>query len=501
MRPEQPTILIGTQDLLVSAALMRAYGANRYRWPVDFALLHNDAFWVLDEVQLAGASLTTSAQLEGFRTKFGVARPSRTMWMSATLDREWLRTVDFTPKDLPRKHDIDLSDKDIARARHLWMARKALARLEPPVCDLGEKDGLKAYTAALAEHALRQTAPNRNTIIFLNTVPRAQAVFEALKERIEDPGRLLLIHSRFRACDRARLTKRLTDDPPPSGRIVVATQALEAGVDVTSAVMITEIAPWSSMVQRFGRCNRYGEFGETGANVFWIELPAEQAQPYEAYELAATRRILEPLTACGPADLAHIRPSKPARSQVIRRRDLLDLFDTDPDLSGFDIDVSVYVRDANDTDVRLFWRPIPDDEDGPPEDAPEPVRDEICAAPIGRAKELVKRVDRRAWRWDALVRRWIVVRQDDVFPGLVLWIDREVGGYDPELGFDPTVRKPVDPILASGDPSRDMSGDPQLADGQCPRQPVAPHRARPCSDGGAYRRSRLGQIRRTHSSA
>ena len=187
MRPEQPTILIGTQDLLVSAALMRAYGANRYRWPVDFALLHNDAFWVLDEVQLAGASLTTSAQLEGFRTKFGVARPSRTMWMSATLDREWLRTVDFTPKDLPRKHDIDLSDKDIARARHLWMARKALARLELPVCDLGEKDGLKAYTAALAEHALRQTAPNKTTIIFLNTVPRAQAVFEALKERIEDP--------------------------------------------------------------------------------------------------------------------------------------------------------------------------------------------------------------------------------------------------------------------------------------------------------------------------
>lgn len=442
------------------------YGTNRYRWPVDFALLHNDAMWVLDEVQLAGAALTTSAQLEAFRTKLGTARPSRTMWMSATLDREWLRTIDFTPKDLPRKHDIDLSDEDIARARHLWMARKALARFELSIGDLGRKDGLKAFATALADRALQRNAPNTNTIIFLNTVPRAQAVFEALKERIEDPDRLLLIHSRFRAGDRAERTKRLTDNPPSSGRIVVATQALEAGVDVTSAVMITEIAPWSSMVQRFGRCNRYGECGETGANVFWIDLAAELAQPYEADEFAATRRILEALTVCGPADLADIRPSRPARSQVIRRRDLLDLFDTDPDLSGFDIDVSVYVRDADDTDVRLFWRPIPGDEGRPPADAPEPARNEICPAPIGRAKELVKRADGRAWRWNALERKWSVIRQDEVFPGLVLWIDPEIGGYDPELGFDPTIRKPVDPISTSGDPSRDMGGDPDLLTGK-----------------------------------
>ena len=51
----------------MSAALMRGYGASRYRWPIDFALLHNDALWVFDEVQLAGAAITTSAQLEAFR--------------------------------------------------------------------------------------------------------------------------------------------------------------------------------------------------------------------------------------------------------------------------------------------------------------------------------------------------------------------------------------------------------------------------------------------------
>jgi CRISPR-associated endonuclease/helicase Cas3 len=446
MHPERPTILVGTQDLLVSAALMRAYGANRYRWPVDFALLHNDALWVFDEVQLAGATLTTSAQLQAFREAFGHAMPSRTLWMSATLDREWLRTVDFTPQDLSRKHDIDLSDEDIARARHLWTARKALARLHRPGSDITKKDGLNAYAAMMADCAVERTVPNTNTIVFLNTVPRAQAVFESLSERVEDPARLLLIHSRFRAGDRATLTKRLSDPPPPAGRIVVATQALEAGVDVTSSVMITEIAPWSSLVQRFGRCNRYGECGERGAKVFWIDLPADATAPYEPSEMIEARNKLGGRSACGPADLAAIPPSAPTRGQVIRKRDLLDLFDTDPDLSGFDIDVSIYVRDADDTDVRLFWRSISDNENGPPEDAAEPVRHEICSAPIGRARELIKRANGRAWRWDALARQWSVVRDDAVFPGLVVWIDAAIGGYDPTKGFDHSSKSEVEPI-------------------------------------------------------
>jgi CRISPR-associated endonuclease/helicase Cas3 len=55
MYPERPAILVGTQDILVSAALMRGYGVSRYRWPVDFALLNNDALCVFDEVQLTGA--------------------------------------------------------------------------------------------------------------------------------------------------------------------------------------------------------------------------------------------------------------------------------------------------------------------------------------------------------------------------------------------------------------------------------------------------------------
>lgn len=45
--PEKPAILVGTQDMLLSRALNRGYGMARARWPMHFALLNNDALWLL----------------------------------------------------------------------------------------------------------------------------------------------------------------------------------------------------------------------------------------------------------------------------------------------------------------------------------------------------------------------------------------------------------------------------------------------------------------------
>ena len=40
---------------------------------------------------------------------------------------------------------------------------------------------------------------------------------------------------------------------------------------------------------------------------------------------------------------------------MLRRSDFITLFDTAPDLSGADIDIAPYVRDADDLDVQLAW--------------------------------------------------------------------------------------------------------------------------------------------------
>ena len=60
---DRPAVIVGTQDMLLSRALMRGYASSRAIWPMEFALLHEDAQWVFDEVQLMGAGRATSAQL------------------------------------------------------------------------------------------------------------------------------------------------------------------------------------------------------------------------------------------------------------------------------------------------------------------------------------------------------------------------------------------------------------------------------------------------------
>src|ERR1035441_4122310 len=92
--PERPCILIGTQDMLLSRALNRGYGMSRYRWPMHFALLNNDALWVMDETQLMGVGVETSAQLDGFRRALPPVGTCATWWMSATLANAQLDTVD-----------------------------------------------------------------------------------------------------------------------------------------------------------------------------------------------------------------------------------------------------------------------------------------------------------------------------------------------------------------------------------------------------------------------
>lgn len=43
LHPEKPSILIGTQDMLLSRGLNRGYGSGRARWPMEFGLLNHDA--------------------------------------------------------------------------------------------------------------------------------------------------------------------------------------------------------------------------------------------------------------------------------------------------------------------------------------------------------------------------------------------------------------------------------------------------------------------------
>ena len=460
--PERPAILIGTQDMLISRALMRGYASGRARWPVEFALLHNDAFWVFDEVQLMGAGLATSVQLAAFRERLRSALPTMSLWLSATLDPCWLRTVDsLSPKKVLRVPGDVPQDARSHAVRSLIEAHKPLAKA--PVAPTGAKEAeIKLYIRDLAVFVQKKRAPRGRTLVIVNTVDRAQKLRTELLKLDVREEKLVLIHSRFRMEDRRKQMERLM---AVNDAIVVATQAIEAGVDISSAVMITELAPWASLVQRFGRVNRYGERKkeEGGAPVYWVDLPVELAAPYDGKHLDEARERLLSLADAAPAILGDPGQVEPPR-RVIRQKDLIDLFDTDPDLTGFDVDISPYVREAADTDVHVFWRDL---KALATETEPvRPSRNELCAVSIGRARDWVKALRARKlpiyvpdpqWRKGERARAdmppgWRRL-DGELWPGATLLVDVAAGGYDPALGFVGEVgdasQGPVTPIAAA----------------------------------------------------
>ncbi|MBE3552788.1 MAG: CRISPR-associated helicase Cas3' [Kyrpidia tusciae] len=459
--PEFDQILIGTQDQLLSRALNRGYGVSRGRWPMEFALLHNDVWWVYDEVQLmGGGGIYTTAQLESFRREFGTYGPAYSTWMSATLDPEWLDTVDFAPRR-PEVHVLELDERDLVHpvVRERRSAKKRLHWTDFAV-SASTATRPKEYAEGLARLALEQHREGSLTLVVLNRVNRAQEVYRQLLAMGADAP-VRLVHSRFRPEDRQEIWESIPEIES-SGGILVATQAVEAGVDLSARTLITELAPWASLVQRFGRCNRRGEFDgqKDGAGVWIIDLEDEPrcVQPYAQDEIAQARKRLQELTDVGPASLPTWAMSRPD-GQVLRRRDLLDLFDTTPDLAGLDLDVSPYVRDVSDTDVQVYWRNVgaaPSTIDWPAR------RDEICSVSLSAMREyLVAKKDNRTrrdrvWTWDWLTGTWTNFQEKNPVPGRVFLLDAALGGYRPDIGFDPGSWEPV-PVIPVADESGSRS--------------------------------------------
>jgi CRISPR-associated endonuclease/helicase Cas3 len=471
--PEENAILIGTQDMLLSRALNRGYGMSRYRWPMHFGLLNNDCLWVMDETQLMGVGVETSAQLNGFRTDGKTPPVGRcpTWWMSATLDETRLATVNHKqPLDTIALKDVE---KGNGRPAELLNACKLLSAASI-VLNASTKN---EYATRLAELIATRHHPGTLTLVIVNRVSRARAIFEALSTTGKKgkqtpryaPSRVALIHSRFRQSDRTRHETLLFEG---GDRIVIATQAIEAGIDVSARLLITELAPWSSLVQRIGRCNRYAE--RTDAEVLWVNIEPKDENdeivlPYKKSELEKARSTLtrpEPHFNANPITLVErgktIAEEKVIRP-VIRRRDLVDLFDTTPDICGQDLDISRYIRDGEDNDVQFFWRNIGKGE-APTSNEPQPTRAELCRVSISEATKFLKSEKSFAWRWNSLDEKWEAVRT--ARPGATYLITTGSGGYSEMVGWTGDGNDKPSPIPFPQNITDSHDGNPSTHIGQ-----------------------------------
>jgi len=419
---------------------------------VEFGLVSQDALWVFDEVQLMDVGLATSAQLQAYRGEDAEKhlRPIRSWWMSATLQASWLESV------------------DTASHFESWVRAPVAVGLEE--CRVGTGANTKSTVVhsvgpddakAMARLVLAAHQEGTLTLVICNTVQRACDAAAAILAQA--PAREVeLVHSRFRPLERQYWRERFLSRSASDGasdRIIVATQVVEAGVDISARTLVTELAPWTSLVQRFGRCARYG--GEGAVHIVDRGTDDKAALPYLAAELEAASTAVRQLDdvalvaletferSLDKAALARLYPYEPAH--LLLRREYDELFDTTPDLTGADLDVGRFIRSGDERDCLVFWDEVP--VKSVPSVERHPHRDELCPVPFLIARDWLCESKRerlkagkqpkRAWIWDWIDGCWVVAERSAILPGRIVCVDADCGGYDSRRGFDSESRTRV----------------------------------------------------------
>ena len=420
--PEREHILVGTQDMLLSGALNRQYGKGFKAWPMHFALLNNDCLWVMDEIQLMENGLPTSRQLDAFRRKMGTYGPHHTVWMSATINKQWLKTPDSVdPQNIFRLTGAETGEGMLGRRN----AANKTVRQAGITVD-------KKYGDGTVRRLLGMHCAGTPTIIMVNTVRRAQNIHAVLKNA---GAPCMLVHSRFRPAERRGINERISRIRKDENIIIVSTQVLEAGVDISARTLVTELAPWPSMVQRFGRCNRGAEYDQ--ADIVWLDIDDEALMgPYDKSGIDHARGLMSSMEGRSAAPM-HLPGSDTdmAFDSVLRRRDIVELFDTAQDLSGGRTDASRFVRTSQrPLDVDIFWRGA--DTESPPHAG------EVCSIPVSDARRLIREKGGRVF--DYAADRWVDVR--DALPGQTIMLDGAAGGYSPETGWQAELTDAVEAV-------------------------------------------------------
>lgn len=363
-------IIAATPDMYGSRALFRGYGSTKAARPRETALLTMDTVMVLDEAHMNRQLLHTTqriAQLQKREADLGVptlqvvettATPSTGDSESTTLG------VDIEALDSP-------NDKELRK--RVYSHKELVLR---PIDKWDGKPGNRAVVDAavgaikdfLARREAGEGSKEAHTIgCIVNHVRTAISIKEALtKDLAEDEVQLLV--GRMRPYDLKNLQKKhdklFTTEGDKSVKVVVATQTLEVGIDVDFADLVTELAPASSLAQRFGRVNRLGRRKDSKVVVIEpasSDLVKKDAPPYKAVDLSNAYAWLEALNdtenpSVNPAAMVKSPPVQSSPERLLYQRpewpDLLEFSRTDENPYD-EPDLDLWLHDSLDAETAM----------------------------------------------------------------------------------------------------------------------------------------------------
>ncbi|WP_067854071.1 type I-G CRISPR-associated helicase/endonuclease Cas3g [Nocardia shimofusensis] len=477
---DTPTVITMTAHQAVSRALFRGFGVSPAMAPVHAALLGVDSLILLDEPHLSVAALSTLRALKEHQQAHELSVPTgKTVQIGATVPPIPDGTVH-------RITDADSADPVAARR----LAAPKTLTLHP--CGGTDKNTEDALVRA-ARTVLTMT--EGSIAVVVNTVDMARKVHAALtsgRNPVVSEEDALLVTSRIRKYERKHQDGRLTGDLMP--RLLVATQTVEAGIDFSVQMLVTEVCDWQALIQRLGRLNRRGEFDTATAHVVIPEKPRPGTMA--VYGEGPATGLGELLTSLGsgthlsPVALADIaaehaaaveratRPTPPVPTLI---RELLPTIAHSRPVPAADLTVQRYITGIPDTervtDVTVLWRHSLDPELARwmPPDPGEVVTVPVAAVnaliadrvPRGKPRAAVIADDGESAFESTSSSAWTVPRSQpapvlvsdgktwvgaysdrDITPGATIILPSNIGGHD-ATGFHATSTTPVIDLSAT----------------------------------------------------
>ena len=226
------------------------------------------SYLVFDEFHLLDENLSMSTTIGMLRM---LGNLSRCCIMTATLSNDFMQEL---KKNLPNDYEIITLD-DFEEDRN------KISSLLPKE----DKKKVIVSEEKISAEKIAQFHIEDKSIVICNRVETAQKMYRDLvniKESNDYPNlkntELVCLHSRFFDKDRKEKEKKLKalfgKKSLNKNAILISTQVIEAGMDISCDVMHTEISPINSFLQRAGRCARFAE--ETGKIHVYDVLDVEE---------------------------------------------------------------------------------------------------------------------------------------------------------------------------------------------------------------------------------
>ena len=346
--PDKPAVIIGTVDMVGSRLFFSGYGASKKIRPFYAGMLGQDSLVVLDEAHLSPALERSLADMKKIASSAPQGmRPPKTLFMSATrrpasdaLDVLSLDSSDLKCKEVCERHD----------------AQKTLS-----LADAGQAD----LPSAVASEALKMTG---RTIVYVQRPSDAARVTKSLRDAGKDAVMLtgtlrgferdLLTACRASptganaveppipaaraigpspsaaALQRSKVFGRFLQQPAGEARVqcyLVSTSAGEVGADFDADDMVSDLAPFDSLVQRLGRVNRSG--GRKSKAVVVYSDAAIRKSKATSRHLGATLGLLRDLAASGTFD------ASPRNLAAIPAAETADALSPQPDTQPLTRDI------------------------------------------------------------------------------------------------------------------------------------------------------------------